>query len=385
MRIYRFDPVEKYEWAFPVNDDDFDVFNSFDGSPRANGWRSVPMKRITRDDRGRQFRPSDFPWLGYHAPLLRRRAAEALRDFLAPYGELLPLECAVAELYVLNVTRVIDGLDIEHSDAVTLPSTGTVAMIMRYVFRPEVVQGVHVFKIPQQPHAGTVYVDDEFVNLVKQSGLEGVGFKRLWSYEPETSAVATPQAPAIPELQPSDLLRVDGPWCYFVRAATDAFDAYTRQFVRAQAVGKQPAVVRVLQGRRGQTSVDMLQEWAAALQFPYDFGRKWNMGHNVAALEEHLIDLNWLPQTGFVFFVTDFDLVMRQHPRDRTAFLEILQRVASHWRNAPPGSTNGSGVPFTVVFQAESELTDFALSVLREAGAEPVEVRLPGQFGEKTE
>ena len=384
MRIYRFDPVEKYEWAFPVNDDDFDVFNSFDGSPRANGWRSVPMKRITRDDRGRQFRPSDFPWLGYHAPLLRRRAAEALRDFLAPYGELLPLECAVAELYVLNVTRVIDGLDIEHSDAVTLPSTGTVAMIMRYVFRPEVVQGVHVFKIPQQPHAGTVYVDDEFVNLVKQSGLEGVGFKRLWSYEPERvqSLATSTSHPGAPAVRPPSRRR---PLVLFRARRHGRLRCLYPEFVRAQAVGKQPAVVRVLQGRRGQTSVDMLQEWAAALQFPYDFGRKWNMGHNVAALEEHLIDLNWLPQTGFVFFVTDFDLVMRQHPRDRTAFLEILQRVASHWRNAPPGSTNGSGVPFTVVFQAESELTDFALSVLREAGAEPVEVRLPGQFGEKTE
>ncbi len=168
-----------------------------------------------------------------------------------------------------------------------------------------------------------------------------------------------------------------------MRASTDAFDAYVRPIVREQAVGTQPAVVRVLQGRRGETPAGALQEWAAALQFPYDFGRKWNMGHNMAALDDYLIDLNWLPHTGFVFFVPDFDLVLRQFPPQRQEFIEILKRVAEHWRTRGAGSADTQGIPFTVVFQAESELASFAWSVLRDAGANPVEARLPERLGEE--
>ncbi len=180
MSIYRFDPLEKYECAVPIDTDEYEILASLGGSSRLNDWKPVSMKRLTEDDHGRPLRQSDFPSMGLYIPLFRRRAADALRDFLAPFGELLPLDYTDGELFVLNVTRVIDALDMERSDVVMFPGGTDIMMVRRFVFRPEVVHGVHVFKVPQ---IETVFVDEEFVDLVKQSGLEGAGFKRLWTYE----------------------------------------------------------------------------------------------------------------------------------------------------------------------------------------------------------
>lgn len=180
MKVYEFEAQEGYEWVVPVNEAEFEVFRGFDGSARAPDWRPIKMELVTEDEQGRPLLQSDIPWLGKHAPVLRKKAASALAPMLAGYGEMVPLACDTADLVVFNTTRVlVDALDMDRSAFVRFPSTGRIMKVKAHVFRPERVQGVHAFKVPDLLR-GSVFVTDEVVSAVQEAALQGVGFRLLW-------------------------------------------------------------------------------------------------------------------------------------------------------------------------------------------------------------
>lgn len=185
MKIYEFEVQEGYEWVVPVHEADFEIFRGFDGTARVPDWRAIRMELVTADEHGRPFVPSDIPWLGEHAPVLRERAVSALAPALTGSGEMLPLECADVDLVVFNTTTVLDALDLDRSELVMFPSTGRIMKVKSHVFRPERLQGVHAFKVPELLR-GSVFLTDEVVSAAQAAGLRGVGFRLLW----EGSAVA---------------------------------------------------------------------------------------------------------------------------------------------------------------------------------------------------
>jgi hypothetical protein len=188
MKIFQFESPEKGELAQPVEDEDFEVFRTLDGSPRGSTWTPIRMKLVREDEFGRPYSESDFPWLGSHAPIMRKRAREALGDLASQYGEFLPLACDDAKLCVLNVCNVADALDLERS-TISYFSSGKMMGVDAYVFRPEALQGVQIFKIPQRPRGGPVFVNEDVVDLVQQAGLLEVGFRLLWDgADPERAA-----------------------------------------------------------------------------------------------------------------------------------------------------------------------------------------------------
>lgn len=110
--------AEGYEWINCCDGSDYEIFASFDGSPRTALWRPVRVRRV-RVDNGSTFKASDFPWLGAHALVFARRSVDILGPLLTSHGELLPLAANDgSELFVLNVTRILDAIDDEHSDVV---------------------------------------------------------------------------------------------------------------------------------------------------------------------------------------------------------------------------------------------------------------------------
>ena len=120
--------------------------------------------------------------------VLSRRALDVLLPHIGNLGQVLPLAFEEAEYSFFNVTNVVDALDEQHTDISRLPS-GRISKIERYAFKPEAVRDQWLFKIPQQP-GGFAFVTDQFVDLVKSSGLTGFKFKPLWSDEPTASAKA---------------------------------------------------------------------------------------------------------------------------------------------------------------------------------------------------
>jgi hypothetical protein len=177
--IYDPMPADRYEGVNCVDDDGFRLLADFDGTSRAATWSPLPVQRYS--DR-RNKKPADFPWLGGHVLIMRRRAVDALADMLEAGGEILPLATNDGvDLYLLNVTRVIDALDEERSTLLRLPDSGKVILITAPAFHEPLVRGVDFFKLPR--HANRIFVGERFVERVHAAGLVGVEFRLAWSPE----------------------------------------------------------------------------------------------------------------------------------------------------------------------------------------------------------
>jgi len=167
-----------YELCFPVDKADFErIAVLINGAAQRAGWKPIQM-RIIREDEGESLAPSDSPWLGSWALIFRSSVLNALGPVLERYGELLPLSCPDADLWIYNPTVVIDALDEESSDLDRF-SDGRIMMIHRHVFRPDVVAGNEIFKLPAL-RASETFVSHRFVDRWRAAGLKGLAFERVW-------------------------------------------------------------------------------------------------------------------------------------------------------------------------------------------------------------
>lgn len=176
MRVYEPTVRPGFEWVLPVRDTDNETLWSLDGTPRQATWQPVPVTRLTTADDGTQRAEADLPWLGSHVLVLRARAAEALAPLLEPHGELLPLACPDANLWLYNATTVIDALDETRSKLIRFDD-GTILAIEHYEFRPERL--TPVFKVPQLLR-GPLFVTEELAEAITTAGLTGLDLTELW-------------------------------------------------------------------------------------------------------------------------------------------------------------------------------------------------------------
>jgi hypothetical protein len=168
-----------YELCHPQDKADFHrITELINGTPRSDGWVPLVMHLIKRDE-GKSLLSSDSPWLGLHAPIFRSSALEVMGLDLKKHGELLPLICPGAELWIFNTTTVLDALD-EASSSVMSLDCGQILTILRHEFRPEVIADIDVFKLPSEIDSST-YVSHRFVNRWKGHRLKGLDFRHVWT------------------------------------------------------------------------------------------------------------------------------------------------------------------------------------------------------------
>jgi hypothetical protein len=180
MTIYEPLVSEGYEWVNCCDDSDYEVFLGFDGSPRAGQWWPVKV-RCVRADEKQKFTPSDFPWLGADALVMRRRAVDALRDILDAHGEVLPLVADDnVELFVFNA-RAVDALDDARSSVMRFPGTNRIMDITQAAFIEPRIRGIDIFRLPHR--ASSTYVSQRFVDRANATGLVGLEFNKVWSSE----------------------------------------------------------------------------------------------------------------------------------------------------------------------------------------------------------
>ncbi|MFI5011720.1 MAG: imm11 family protein [Hyphomicrobiales bacterium] len=167
-----------YELCHPVDRNDFETIRVLlNGIARAATW--IPLKmQIIREDEGKKLRESDSPWLSSHILIFRPRAIAALGPMLLKYGELLPTQCADAELSLYNVTRALNALD-EEASSVERFGDGRIMFVNRHVFREEVIGENDIFKLPGL-RAEPIYVSQRFVDLWHSAGLKGFDFDQVW-------------------------------------------------------------------------------------------------------------------------------------------------------------------------------------------------------------
>ena len=135
VQVFKQRVSEGFEWVFPVDDADYEVFRGFDGTSRLGSWRPISMQLGWEvDDDNPPYRPAAMPWMGTDVLFLKREAVEVLGDALSQWGELLPLQNDETDLYVFNALYSLPALDEEHSDIVRFES-GRIMMVDRYRVR----------------------------------------------------------------------------------------------------------------------------------------------------------------------------------------------------------------------------------------------------------
>ena len=179
--IFRPGPAGGYEWVKCVDGDHGNQYiKDVDGKSCANRWRPVPVERFFADGDDQL---ADFPWLISHTLVMRRRAVDALRDVLEAGGEILPLATDDGvELFLLNVTRVIDALDLAKSQVWRFPESGRIYFLETAAFHEHLVRDVDFFKLSIAP-PNEIFVGERFVERVQAAGLVGLSFELAWSPE----------------------------------------------------------------------------------------------------------------------------------------------------------------------------------------------------------
>jgi hypothetical protein len=150
---------------------------------RAKSWQKLRLatkwKRPKVVGRVRKF--NDFPCVGL-MPAFSERAVDALRDFLEPNGELLPLTTQLGSYYAYNLTTIVDALDLQRSRIRWLRKPITAIEIERFEFIEKKLVGRSIFHLPQEPTIA--YVAQSFVFRAQANGLRGMNFKKVWPLSP---------------------------------------------------------------------------------------------------------------------------------------------------------------------------------------------------------
>ncbi len=155
-----------------------------DRKTKGRAWTITPLAPhwVPQPVAGRVRPFNDYPCVDLLIPAFSRRAVDALRDFLEPNGELLPLVSSVGEYYAYNITTVVDILDQDKSEFEWYDDEqphGFPDEVVRYECIPEKMEGLSIFRIVE--HAATAFVTQTFVDRVEQLGLQGFHFVKLWS------------------------------------------------------------------------------------------------------------------------------------------------------------------------------------------------------------
>ncbi len=146
-------------------------------TPLADQW-VAPVAHGFEDNPATE---GDFPSLSnfWRIPVMSQRAWEALRPLIGYCCEALPISHPTGKTYfIIHVMDTLDCLDAAKSELTRNATTGRVNRICRYAFKPEMLHGKHIFKLPLES-GGELIVDDDFRNIVETNKLKGLQFKEL--------------------------------------------------------------------------------------------------------------------------------------------------------------------------------------------------------------
>ena len=168
----------------------------FPTAPHRRDWEAPRLASVWKpvEVTGRVRKFNDYPGIG-QIPAFSQRAVEALREFLEPNGEILPLISSVGSYFAYNITTVADVLDLDGSDILWPKGTEedrlvhfkkpdgvhtyyTVTAIRRYEFIAKRLGDLSIFRIPED--TADVYVTGPFVARAREAGLQGMNFIKVW-------------------------------------------------------------------------------------------------------------------------------------------------------------------------------------------------------------
>ena len=162
------------------------------------------------------------------------------------------------------------------------------------------------------------------------------------------------------------LTRKEPPFLHFTSCTEAAADSYAYGLANARTSEQVGVMSRIIRGEECATLERLMQECAAALQFPCYFGRRgWD------AFAECIRDLHeWIANDKYALFVTRVDRILRNDDEQFVAFVEILQMAAEYWmfERGEEVGRDCEPRPFHVVLHCEPEAAEHGLKRIRQTG-----------------
>lgn len=110
--------------------------------------------------------------------ILNERSYKILYPYIKNEVQIFKIKSENDNLYVVNITNIIDCLDYDKSKIKRFPSSGRVMRVIKYVFKIEKLKNATIFKLPEFPK-GISYVTEEFKKVVEENNIKGFKFKEL--------------------------------------------------------------------------------------------------------------------------------------------------------------------------------------------------------------
>jgi hypothetical protein len=180
MRIFRLvHDSNSFQFLLPQRERDGEFLYTFDGNSRINGWQPPLMKCYKK----RGLKKGSFYQFSGGVIIVDQLTLDILgREDFDKVGEILPLECEGSLFHLVNITRVVDCLDMLGSEwEGGEPDEGE---LVHYSFDVEKLTADGLFKIPQTSLteillAESVQSATTFRSRVEQFNLKGILFEEI--------------------------------------------------------------------------------------------------------------------------------------------------------------------------------------------------------------
>jgi len=157
-------------------DRDHELASDFNGKSKGKIWTPTKVKTLYKK------KYSDFPNLRIGKPIIKGNVKEVFQSHILKEAELLPLIHDELELYVVNVTNVLDCVDWNRSD-VRRYSDEDFAGFNKLVFDfSKIPNDTYMFKIKETATV-EVFVTDLFKIVVEQHKFKGLNFSVIYDSE----------------------------------------------------------------------------------------------------------------------------------------------------------------------------------------------------------
>lgn len=179
MKVYEIRCLEK-SMVLTSIDDEFikrhPIESDFDGSSKISLWTPVKIRTLFKK------KYKDFPNYLTDKPVVSAKVKEIIEPYIGNQAEFLPLLHDELELYMMNITNVIDCADWERSK-VFWTSKGKFAGFEKIVFDfDKMPEGTYIFKLKQVATSKS-FMTEALKNLIEKYKLKGLDFSHEYDSE----------------------------------------------------------------------------------------------------------------------------------------------------------------------------------------------------------
>ncbi|AJS61133.1 imm11 family protein [Paenibacillus sp. IHBB 10380] len=178
MKVYELKNNNKAMLLAAVEDRNHPINFGFNGETKEQIWSPIEVETLYK----RTYK--DFPVYRIGKPVISAKVKRAIESFISSEVEFLPLVHKELELYMINVTNILDCVDWERTD-VEWTEENSFAGFNKLVFDfSKIPEHTYIFKFKELATVA-VYVTEEFKELIERNKFKGLDFEFTEVYDSE--------------------------------------------------------------------------------------------------------------------------------------------------------------------------------------------------------